>query len=92
MREIQVDKIIRTVKDLFIEANYKLGQDVVDEFDRRIQSDESPVAREVIKELKENVAIAAQGEYPICQDTGLAVLFVDMGQDVHVVGGNLRDA
>ncbi len=92
MREIHVETIVRTVRDLFIDANYRLGRDVVDAFDRRIQSDESPVAREVLRELKENVSIAAQGEYPICQDTGLAVLFVEIGQDVHVVGGGLREA
>jgi fumarate hydratase subunit alpha len=92
MREIQVDTIIKTVKDLFIDANYRLGQDVVEEFDRRVQSDESPVACEVIRELRQNAAVAAEGEYPLCQDTGLAVLFVDIGQEVHVAGGNLKDA
>jgi len=64
----------------------------VDAFDKGIQKDESPVAKEVLKELKENVGISAEGEYPICQDTGLAVLFVDIGQDVHIVGGNIREA
>ena len=92
MREIQVEEIIKTVNGLFIEANYHLGQDVVDEFDRRIQSDESPVACEVLRELKQNVAIASQGEYPVCQDTGLAVVFVDIGQEVHVAGGSLKEA
>jgi len=92
MREIQIDKIIKTVKDLLIDANYHLGQDIVDEFDRRIQSDESPVAREVLKELKENVAIAAQGEYPICQDTGLAIIFAELGQEVHIAGGDFNKA
>jgi fumarate hydratase subunit alpha len=92
MREIQIDTIIKTVRDLFIDANYQLGRDVVDEFDRRIQSDESPIAREVFEELRQNAATASQGEYPLCQDTGLAVVFVDVGQDVHVVGGSLKEA
>ena len=92
MREVHVSEIVPTVKKLLIDANYKLGQDIVDAFDKQIQQDESPVAREVLKELKENVGISAEGEYPICQDTGLAVLFVDIGQDVHIVGGNIREA
>ncbi len=92
MREIHVDEIVKTVKELFVTSNYTLGQDVLDAFDRGIQNDESPVAREVLKELKENVRIAGEGEYSICQDTGLAVVFVDIGQDVHVTGGGLKDA
>jgi fumarate hydratase subunit alpha len=92
MRDVNVSEIVATVKALLIDANYKLGPDIVNAFDRGIASDESPVAREVLKELKENVRIAAEGEYPLCQDTGLAVLFVDIGQDVHVVGGNIREA
>jgi len=92
MREINISEIVATVKALLIEANYHLGQDIVAAFERGIAGDESPVAREVLKELKENARIAAEGEYPLCQDTGLAVLFVDIGQDVHVVGGNIKDA
>ncbi len=92
MREVHVSEIIPTVKKLLIDANYNIGQDIVDAFDKAIATDESPVAREVLKELKENVGISAEGEYPICQDTGLAVLFVDIGQDVHIVGGNMREA
>jgi fumarate hydratase subunit alpha len=92
MREVHVSEIIPTVKKLLIDANYHIGQDIVDAFDKGIQKDESPVAKEVLKELKENVGISAEDEYPICQDTGLAVLFVDIGQDVHVVGGNIREA
>ena len=92
MREVHVSEIVPIVKKLLIDANYKIGQDIVDAFDKGIQKDESPVAREVLKELKQNVGISAEGEYPICQDTGLAVLFVDIGQDVHIVGGNIREA
>jgi len=92
MREVHVSEIVPTVKKLLIDANYHIGQDIVDAFDKGIQKDESPVAKEVLKELKENVGISAEGEYPICQDTGLAVLFVDIGQDVHIVGGNIREA
>ena len=92
MREIQAAEITEAVRDLFIDANCNLGEDVLAAFDRAIEKDESPVAREVIRELKENARIARDEQSPICQDTGLAVLFVEVGQDVHVAGGDLKAA
>jgi fumarate hydratase subunit alpha len=92
MREVQTSEITRAVKDLFIDANCNLGEDVLAAFDRAIERDESTVAKEVIRELKENARIARDEQSPICQDTGLAVLFVEVGQDVHVVGGDLKAA
>jgi fumarate hydratase subunit alpha len=92
MREVQASEITRAVKDLFIDANCNLGEDVLAAFDRAIATDESPVAKEVIRELKENARIARDEQSPICQDTGLAVLFVEIGQDVHIVGGDLKAA
>ena len=92
MREINAEQIVRAVRDLFIDANCNLGEDVLAAFDRAIEKDESPVAKEVIRELKENARIARDEQSPICQDTGLAVLFVEVGQDVHVVGGDLKAA
>ncbi len=92
MREVQASEITRAVKELFIDANCNLGEDVLAAFDRAIERDESPVAKEVIRELKENARIARDEQSPICQDTGLAVLFVEVGQDVHVVGGDLKAA
>ena len=92
MREVQAAEITRAVRDLFIDANCNLGEDVLAAFDRAIEKDESPVAKEVIRELKENARIARDEQSPICQDTGLAVLFVEIGQDVHVVGGDLKAA
>ena len=92
MREVQASEITRAVRDLFIDANCNLGEDVLAAFDRAIEKDESPVAKEVIRELKENARIARDEQSPICQDTGLAVLFVEVGQDVHVVGGDLKAA
>jgi len=92
MREIEAEQIVRAVRDLFIDANCNLGEDVLAAFDRAIEKDESPVAKEVIRELKENARIARDEQSPICQDTGLAVLFVEIGQDVHVVGGDLKAA
>jgi fumarate hydratase subunit alpha len=92
MREIKAEQIVRAVRDLFIDANCNLGEDVLAAFDRAIERDESPVAKEVLKELKENARIARDEQSPICQDTGLAVLFVEVGQDVHIVGGDLKAA
>lgn len=92
MREVSVNEIIPVVKDLCMNANYDLGDDVLKAFDRGIEKDESPVAKEVLKELKENAEISKNERVALCQDTGLAVLFVDIGQDVHITGGDLREA
>jgi fumarate hydratase subunit alpha len=92
MREISINEIIPVIRDLCMDANYNLGQDVLDAFDRGIASDESPVAKEVLKELKENARISREEKVPLCQDCGLAVLFVELGQDVHVTGGDLKSA
>jgi fumarate hydratase subunit alpha len=92
MREISVDIVTDVVKQLCIDANYNLGEDVLSALDNAIGEEESPTAREVLKELLENAAIARQEEAPICQDCGLAVVFVEMGQDVHFIGGDLKEA
>jgi len=92
MREVHTDKITKVVRDLFMDSNCEIGDDLMAAYDRGIETDESPVAREVLKELKENVRIAHEERSPICQDTGLAVVFVDLGQDVHVVGGDFNGA
>ena len=92
MREISVDDIVPVVRDMCMNANYNLGQDVLSAFDKGIVSDESPVAREVLEELKQNARIARTEQVPLCQDCGLAVLFVEIGQDVHVTGGDLKAA
>lgn len=92
MREIHADKIIETVKNLCIKANYELPQDVREFLLKALEREESEVGREVIKQLLENADIAQRERIPICQDTGSAVVFVELGQDVHIVGGNLHDA
>jgi fumarate hydratase subunit alpha len=92
MREIDVKRITEKVRDLCIQANTDLGEDVLQAFDRAIKQEESPVAIDILKELKENTRIAKEEKVPICQDTGFAVVFVDLGQDVHLVGGNLNEA
>ncbi len=92
MREISVDEITAVVKQLCIDANYNLGEDVLAAFDKAIEEEESPSAREVLKELIENATIARQEKVPICQDCGLTVVFVEIGQDVHFTGGELKEA
>lgn len=92
MREIDVRLITEKVKELCIQANTELGEDVLRAFDRAIEKEESPLAIEILKELKENARIAREERVPICQDTGVAVLFLEIGQDVHLVGGDLKEA
>ena len=92
MREIDVGVITETVKGLCMEANFDLGQDVLDAFKRAKAEEESPAGVEILEQLEENASIARQERVAICQDTGIAVVFVEMGQDVHLVGGNLDDA
>ena len=92
MREINVKMITERVRDLCMEANTDLGQDVLQAFDKAIEKEESPLGVEILRELKENARIAKEENVPICQDTGFAVVFVELGQDVHLVGGNLNNA
>jgi fumarate hydratase subunit alpha len=92
MREISVDEVTAVVKQLCIDANYNLVEDVLAAFDKAIEEEESPTAREVLKELIENATIARREKAPICQDCGLAVVFVEIGQDVHFTGGDLKEA
>lgn len=91
-REISTKEIITVVKDLCIDANYNLGEDVLSAFDKAIKTEESPTGREALKELVENARIAREEKAPICQDCGLAVVFLEIGQDVHITGGDLKDA
>jgi fumarate hydratase subunit alpha len=92
MREISVKDIISRVKDLCIDANYNLGEDVEKALKEGYQKEESPTSKETLNQIMENVQIAKQGEFPLCQDTGFAVVFVDMGDQVFVKDGNLFDA
>lgn len=92
MREIDVGLITEKVRELCIKANTELGDDILHAFDRAIEKEESPLAIEILKELKENARIAKEEEVPICQDTGVAVIFLEVGQEVHFVGGDLKEA
>lgn len=92
VREISTKEIIKVVRDLCIDANYNLGDDVLLAFDQAIKGEGSGTGREVLKELIENARIAREEKVPICQDCGLAVAFIEIGQDVHITGGDLEDA
>jgi fumarate hydratase subunit alpha len=92
MREIDVSEIERTVAELSKEANYTLTKDVLRAFREGIEKEESAVGREVFGMLIENADIAAREMLPICQDTGLAIIFLEIGQDVHLVGGDVEAA
>ncbi len=92
MREIKSDLITSEVKDLVIETAYYLGSDVIQALERGLVSETSSQGQEILRQLLENARIAAQGKFPLCQDTGLAVVFVEMGQEARVVGGSLNEA
>jgi len=92
MREIQTNQITETVARLAIEANHYLGEDVIAALKRARETEESPTGRDVLDQLLKNVEIAKQGTFPLCQDTGVAVVVVELGQDAHIVGGDLYAA
>ena len=91
-REIDSKLITETVKGLFLDANTCLGADVLAALQTSLAREESPLGRQVLARMLENAAIAREESAPICQDTGLAVVFVELGQDVHVALGLLNDA
>jgi len=92
MREIDVKLITEKIRDLCMKANTDLGEDVLEGFDRAIEKEESPLGVEILKELKENARIARDEKVAVCQDTGFAVVFIELGQEVHLVGGGLKEA
>jgi fumarate hydratase subunit alpha len=92
LRLINVKKITKAVKKLFIEANTVLGEDVVEALRQALTREESETGKQVLQKIIENADVARRKKMPICQDTGLAVVFVEMGQDVHIVGGELHAA
>ena len=92
VRDISAKKIADVVARLSMEANFILEKDVLSALKRGQAKEESPVGREIFRQLLENAGIARSERMPICQDTGLAVVFVELGQDAHVTGGALEDA
>ena len=92
MRTISTDEIIKNIKEMCIEANYYLSEDMKDKIDHACQVEESPLGRQILSQLEENMQIAESSQIPICQDTGMAVVFLKIGQDIHIEGMNLEDA
>ncbi|MFA5055026.1 MAG: fumarate hydratase [Dehalococcoidia bacterium] len=92
MREIAAKDITKTVTRLCKEANYFLGEDVLSALKKAREKEESPTAMGVLDQIIENADIAAKEEMPLCQDCGLAIVFVELGQDAHVAGGDLYEA
>jgi fumarate hydratase subunit alpha len=92
MREINASQITEIVARLAVEANHFLGDDVVAALKNAREIEESPQGKEVIDQLLKNVDIAKQGTFPLCQDTGVAVIAIELGQEVHIVGGELNQA
>jgi fumarate hydratase subunit alpha len=92
MREIKAADITQAVAELFLQANYGLGDDVITALEKGRKAEESPAGRRVLDAILENARIAAADQIPLCQDCGTAVVFLEIGQDVRVVKGNLQNA
>jgi fumarate hydratase subunit alpha len=92
MRNIEADIITETVSKLFRQANYELGEDVLAAIRKARQDEESPLGREVIDKILENAGIAASEKVALCQDCGVALVFLELGQDACIVGGDLYEA
>ncbi|EJO5348515.1 fumarate hydratase [Clostridium botulinum] len=92
MRKISVNTIKKVVKKLCVEANYYLPQDVYDKIVQCREEETWNIGKEVLKTIEENINIAKEEKIPLCQDTGMACVFVEIGQDVHIVDGLLEDA
>ena len=92
MREVSSEIIKNTVKKLFIDANHELGKDEKCAIEYAAKNEKSPVGQSILTTLCSNLDAAGELNIPICQDTGMAVVFVEIGQDVHVTGGNFEEA
>jgi fumarate hydratase subunit alpha len=92
LREVDVAEVTAAIRQMCLDAAYKLGDDVVAAISDARDREESPVGKDVLGALLENAAIAAEGVFPYCQDTGSTVVFMDVGQDVHLVGGDVVEA
>lgn len=92
MREIEFDVIVKAVRDIIVHCGTDLPKDAYDALQTAMENEKSPVSQEVIRQILENADIAKDEKRPLCQDTGLAVFFVNVGEDVKIKGGLLRDA
>lgn len=92
MRDVNVSEITKNIKEMCIEANHFLSEDMKKVFKNAVDSEELPLGKQVLNQLNENLSIAASDMIPICQDTGMAVIFINVGQEVHFTGGDITDA
>lgn len=92
MREISCNAIISSIKEMCIQATHFLSDDMKSALYKGVEKEESPLGRQILEQLCENLTIAGEDMIPICQDTGVAVVFVEIGQEVHIVDGGLEDA
>lgn len=92
MREVSVSEITKNIREMCIEANHFLSPDMKQVFDEVVSREESPLGKQILNQLEENLRIAGEDMIPICQDTGMAVVFVKAGQEVHFTGGSLTEA
>lgn len=92
MRNIHTDEVTKNIKEMCIEANLHLADDVVGAINKAENNEESAIGKKILGQLQENMDIAAKDSIPICQDTGMAVVFIKIGQDVHIEGANIEDA
>ena len=92
MRDIDAKEVTKTVTRLFLEANYNLTDDVLDALKTAQKTEESAAGKEVLRQIINNADLAAKEQIPLCQDCGAAVLFLELGQDAHIIGGDLNEA
>ena len=92
MREVSTDEITKNIKEMCIEANYILSDDVKNKIINSAAVENSEIGKKILSQLEENMEIAEREQIPICQDTGMAVVFIKIGQEVHITGGSLEDA
>ncbi len=92
MRTVSVSEITKNVREMCIEANYFLSDDMKEVFCEAVEKEKAPLGKQILMQLEENLKIAGEDKIPICQDTGMAVVFMKIGQDVHFVDGSLTDA
>ena len=90
LREVKAKQIKEKVKELFLEANYNINQNLMKLLKKSVNNESSPIGRYILKTIIKNNKIALNESLPICQDTGVAVLFIEIGQDVHIIDGNFR--
>jgi len=92
LRDIDAKEVTKTVSSLFLEANFNLTDDVLDALKTAQKTEESAAGKEVLRQIINNADLAAKEQIPLCQDCGAAVLFLELGQDAHIIGGDLNEA